>query len=389
MPDKRVLDLSFTGRTLFGPGAVREIGNTVAGLQASRAFIVTDSGVLASGVVDEVLGSLKGRGIGNEVFDGVTPNPTIADLEAGSAALRRFGVADTVVVAVGGGSGMDAAKGISLHAVNGGKVEDLDYRNVPEHPGLPLVAAPTTSGTGSETNGFGVITDPSAGRKFYVGHESVKPRISILDPELTLGLPPAATAATGLDALTHALEAIMSRSANPYADALALQAVRMVAGWLPGAVRNGTDGEARAQMLLAAHLAGLAFSSGTGLGLCHAIAHPLGARAGVIHGMALAAMLPRVMEFNLPASGDKLALVATAFGGSVPRATPEEDARAAVTATAGLIDEVLAAGAMQPLEVPGDLLTVLVRDALDDGVMANTPRYPSAREVEGILASVL
>ncbi|HET7480304.1 MAG TPA: iron-containing alcohol dehydrogenase, partial [Rubrobacteraceae bacterium] len=284
-----------------------------------------------------------------------------------------------------GGSSMDAAKGISLHAANGGSVLELDYRNTPERPGFPVIAVPTTAGTGSETNGFGVIMDHASGRKFYAGHASVRPEVAVLDPLLTVGLPPAATAATGVDALTHALEALMSRNGNPYAEGLALQVIRMVATWLPVAVRDGDDVEARSRMLMAAHLAGLAFGSGTGLGLCHAIAHSISARLEAAHGVALASVLPQVMAFNLPASADELALAATSLGVSDPGAGLEANAAAAVEAVERLVAEVMGRLTPGSLGVTGDVLPVLVRDTIEDGVISNTPRMPSPEEVESLL----
>lgn len=389
MLGRQRLDLSGPGRAIFGRGSAAEVGELVRELGAARAFVVTDPGVAASGVVDVVQDSLRGSGLVVGTFDAVAPNPAIGDVEAGSEALRSFGTEGSVVVAVGGGSAMDAAKGIALHAANGGAVAGLDYRNEPARPGVALVAVPTTAGTGSETNGFGVITDPASGRKFYVGHASVRPAVAVLDPEATLGLPPGATAATGLDALVHALEALMSRSANPYADGLALQVVRMVRAWLPIAFGNGADIEARSQMLLAAHLAGRAFSSGTGLGLCHAIAHPIGARLGAPHGVALAAVLPSVMSFNLPTSAEKLALAAQSLGVADPANSPEANAREAISATQRLIEEVLGEPTLAGLGVTRESVPALTLDALEDGVISNTPRTPSREEVETLLISAL
>jgi alcohol dehydrogenase len=386
LSDRR-LDISFSGRTVFGQGAASRVADLLKELGAARSFIVTDPGVLASGVADVIRQPLEVAGVEVATFDAVKANPTISDVQAGGAALRDFGAHDTIVVAVGGGSAMDAAKAIALHAVNGGSVDELDFRREPEHPGLPLIAVPTTAGTGSETNSYGVITNILTERKFYIGDSSVKPKVSVLDPELTLGLPPAATAATGLDALTHALESLMSRNANPYAEGLALQVIRMVAAWLPAAVQDGDDLEARSQMLFAAHLAGLAFSSGTGLGLCHAIAHPLGARLGMVHGAALAAVLPLVMMFNLPTSERKLELAGLAFGVAAPAGSPEQNARAAIAATERFVSNVMDANSPTSLELPKEMLPTIVEDALEDIVMANTPRLPSAREVEDILIS--
>lgn len=385
--NERQLDIRYAGRTVFGAGAVDRVGEVVGEIGVRGAFIVTDPGVAASGAVDAVRASLEAAGLTVAEYTAVTPNPTTRDIEAGSAALADFGTEGTAVVAVGGGSSMDAAKGISLHSTNAGSVLDLDYRNTGTLPGLPVVAVPTTSGTGSETNGFGVILDPQSARKFYLGHASARPKVAVLDPLLTLGLPPTPTAATGIDALTHALEALMSRNSNAYADGLALQVVRMVAEWLPVAVGDGGDVEARSQMLLASHLAGLAFATGTGLGLAHALAHSISARLDVAHGVALAAVLPQVMAFNLPTSTRELALAALSLGVSDPGAGEEVNANAAIDATASLVRAVMGRRTLAGLGVTEDLIPTLVRDTVEDGVIANAPRMPSPEEVEGLLRS--
>ncbi len=385
----RRLDIAFAGRTVFGLGMAERVGELAVDLGAGGAFLVTDPGVLASGAVEIVRASLEETGLAVSVFASVTPNPATSDIEAGSASLLDFGKEDVAVVAVGGGSSMDAAKGISLHAVNGGSVLDLDYRRTPDQPGLPVLAVPTTSGTGSETNGFGVIMDHGSGRKYYAGHASAQPKAAVLDPLLTLGLPPAATAATGIDALTHALESLMSRNPNPYAEGLALQVIRMVSEWLPAAVHDGGDVEARSQMLLAAHLAGLAFSSGTGLEVCHAVAHSLSARLDVAHGVALAAVLPAVMTFNLPSSTRELALAASSMGVYDTSGSEEENARAAIATTEALVWDLISRRTLASLGVTEDLLPTLAQDTLEDGVLLNTPRMPSGEEVENLLASAL
>lgn len=383
----RSFDLDFHGRLSFGVGSVDRIGPLVAECGGRRAFIVTDPGVSRAGVTDLVRQKIS-RVADSAVFDGVTPNPTTDDVESGTSALRDFGTEGTVVVAVGGGSAMDAAKAISLHAANGGLARDLADPASKPVPGLPIVAVPTTAGTAAETNGFGVITDVVGERKFYIGHESVKPRRCVLDPALTVGLPSGITAATGIDALSHALEALMSRNANPAADGLALHAIGMIHDWLPTAVDRGENLEARSQMLFASNLAGQAFAAGTGLGLCHAIAHPLGARLGVPHGVAIAGALPGVMDFNLPVGAEKISQAASNLG--VARSSSrEENARAAVEAVKNLITRVMGGNVLSGATVDGEMLALIVRDCLKDPVISNTPRMPSFAQVEGILRDVV
>lgn len=381
----RRLDLNLGIQLSFGAGAIDTIGDLIRECGGRRAFVVTDPGVSKAGVTNLVRQRIA-EGTDSVVFEGITPNPTTGDVEDGSSALKDFGTEQTVVVAVGGGSAMDAAKAISLHATNGGPARELAESGRELRPGLPIVAVPTTAGTAAETNGFGVITDPIEERKFYIGHDSVKPRRCVLDPALTLGLPPAITAATGIDAMTHALEALMSRNANPVADGLALRAIGMISTWLLTAVGQGENLEARSQMLLASNVAGQAFATGTGLGLCHAIAHPLGARLGVPHGVAIAGVLTEVMRFNLPVSVEKIALAACSLGVAAGSASEEANARAAIGAVENIVAEALGEDVLSDVTPTREMIDTIVEDALADPVINNTPRMPSAGQVESILS---
>jgi alcohol dehydrogenase len=224
----RQLDIPLRDRILYGGGRIADLPALVRGAGGSRAFVVTDPGVVRAGVADRVRTVLEDAGITTHIHAGVEPNPGTSSILRGSRALALFGTVQTVVVPVGGGSSMDSAKAISIHANNGGDVLALGYDREDLYPGLPLVAVPTTSGTGAETNSFGVITDETSGRKGYVGHPSVLPVAAILDPELTVALPPSTTAATGVDAMTHSVESLLSRNPNPFAEAMALQVVRTV-----------------------------------------------------------------------------------------------------------------------------------------------------------------
>ena len=388
MLGERSIEFPPSGPVYFGPEEASRTGKLVRDLGASRAFIVCDPGIAASGLLAPIRKSLEEAGLAVEVFDRVTPNPGTPDIEAGSEALREYGLADTVVIAVGGGSSLDSAKGIALHAANPGPVESLHFTSDQEQSGLPVVAVPTTAGTGSETNYFGVITDPVNERKFYIGHPSVRPVAGILDPLLTMGLPPGPTAATGMDALVHALEALMSRSANPYADGVSLQVIRMVSRWLPVVLADGANLEARSQMLLASHMAGRAFSSGTGLGLCHGLAHSISARTHAAHGVALTVMLPHVLKFNLPASREKLALVAGSLG-VADSAGDEKNALSAVAAIEEFARGVVEERSLSDLGATGSMIPGLVQDIIRDPVLGNTPRMPDEAEVREILNAAL
>ena len=376
----------------FGAGAVSKLPAIVRGTGADTAVVVTDAGLAATPVVAAVTGALSAAGIIVTVFSGVHPNPTTDDVAAGAddvAAARaaraaRGGSGGVALVAVGGGSPIDAAKGIALASVNPQRGRDLDYRGDFRVPALPVVAVPTTAGTGAETNAFGVVTDPLTHRKFYVGHASSLPAAAVLDPDLTAALPPHATAATGMDALTHALESYLSIRANPWSDGIALQVIRMIAANLPQACADGADREARAQMLLAAHMAGIAMA-GTGLGICHAIGHAIGARFDIPHGVALSMVLPQVLEFNAPVCTDRLADVAVALGAGQPARTAGWNAGAAITAITSIAGQVGMTHAMADFGISAADFGQIAADALDDEVLANTPRRPDAADIRSIL----
>ncbi|GGO90416.1 iron-containing alcohol dehydrogenase family protein [Wenjunlia tyrosinilytica] len=379
------LSLPPTGWLEFGAGCLRRLPGTVSRTGHRRAFVVTDPGLRAAGLVDRVTTVLAESGIDAEVHDAIPANPSTTAVDTAAQQARAFG--EAAVVALGGGSALDAAKGVALLSVNPGSAAEFDYRIEPERPGLPLIAIPTTAGTGAETNGFGVIEDTRLRRKVYIGHDSVKPVAALLDPELTLGLPPGATAATGMDALVHGIESLASRGANPLSQAYAAQAIALVSRWLPVAVENGSDLEARSQMLLGAHLAGLALSI-SGLGLVHGIAHAVSARVGAPHGLALSAVLPEVMAWCAPHAEDAFASAAHGMGvggNGKDGGNGEEVAEACRE----LSEQV---GARRPLSAYGvtaDMVPDLARTALEDAVTANSPRTPTEQDITELITSCL
>jgi alcohol dehydrogenase len=370
----------------FGRGTVIEVGTITARQGVTHALIVTDPFLATSPVVAAVRSALESAGLSVTVFGGVTPNPTTTCVDEGSNLAASVG-ADGIV-AVGGGSSMDAAKGIALGAVNPQRGVGLDYSSTFAFPALPIIAVPTTAGTGAEVNAFGVITDVASHRKFYVGHDSALARAAILDPDLTVGLPAGATAATGMDALTHALESYLSVRANPYSDGIALQVISTVAAFLPRAVDDGTDIESRAELLLASHLAGVGFSH-TGLGLVHGIAHPLGGQFNIPHGLALCLVIEGVLRFNLTAREARLARVAFALGVGDTAGTPAVNAENAITAITALAARVGMVGALSGFGVTEDALASLAADTLADPVTVNNPVQPRLADVESILRAAL
>ncbi|MGW1161187.1 iron-containing alcohol dehydrogenase family protein [Streptomyces sp. NPDC002513] len=374
------LSIDPPGRVEFGPGRIGLLPELIATTGHARAFVVTDRGLRAAGVVERVLKILDSAGIEYAVHDEVAPNPSTGNVDAGAARARAFGAA--AIVALGGGSVLDAAKGISLLVGNPDATAADADRLWEASEGLPIVAVPTTSGTGAETNGFGVIEDTEACRKVYIGHPSVKPRVALLDPELTLGLPAPATAATGIDALVHGIESLASRGANPFSVAYATQAVTMVSRALPVAHRDGSDLEARAELMMGAHLAGQALTL-SGLGLVHGIGHAITAHTGTPHGVALAAVLEEVMEFSAPAAQGAYEQVARAMRLAPPAGG--DWAGAAVSAVREISGALDIKRPLRELGADRALLPAIAAGAVADAVTKNAPRLPDESEVLEIL----
>ena len=299
-------------RKLIGAGALRTLPPLMRGRRWRRPLLVTNRQLLQLQLPQPLLQKLEGAGRPCQVFDQVPDNPTIACVEAGLQAYRA-GRCDSLV-AVGGGSVIDCAKAIGARAANpwlSCRAMDGLFRVVLPPP--PLACVPTTAGSGSEASIAAVLTDQERQRKLAMADLKLLPAITVIDPELMLGLPPAITAAGGLDALTHAVEAYIGRSGTPFSNRRALEAISAIARWLPRAHAHGDDLEARLQMALAAHAAGEAFTR-TNVGYAHALAHALGCFYAIPHGLANALVLPSVLRFSRPACEPKLAALARAAG---------------------------------------------------------------------------
>ena len=370
----------------FGIGSVAKVGELAKEQGAKKALIITDPFLASSEITVKVRASLEAAGIEVEVFGGVTPNPTTSCVDEGSDVATKA-KAD-ILIALGGGSSMDTAKGVSLGATNPERGIGLDYTTNFANPGVPIIAIPTTAGTGSEVNAFGVITDESTHRRFYVGHSSALAKAAILDPELTVGLPPKATAATGMDALVHATESYLSIRPNPYSDAIALGVIKMVSENLETAVNNGSDLEARSQMLLASHIAGVGFSH-TGLGLVHGIGHALGGGFNIPHGNALCIVLEQVLLYNLSVRTERMADIAFALGVGKTESDVLANAEAAISKISQLVESVGLKATLSDYKVQESDLTALADTTLADAVTINNPQQPSHQDVVSIMKKVL
>ncbi len=354
---------------VFGAGSSRSLGSHVQSLGARAALVVTDAALAKTPVIAGVLEALRASGVEASLFDGVAPNPTDTNVLEGAAALRALG--DAVVVPVGGGSSMDCGKAVALLARNPGTVQAMQA-NPAVQPGVPVIAVPTTAGTGSETNSACVITNTALGRKTYVMHPSIVPRVSVLDPELTLALPRYPTATCAFDVFTHATEAYTSARTTPYSDAVALEAIRLVVANARAALADGSDVEVRGNLLLASCMAAIAFNV-AGLGACHGTGHPLSARLNAAHGQTLATMMPHVMGYNLEVVAARYAQVANIFG--VARGvSAEDDARACIEAVKQLRADLGLERSIRELGGSDNLLPMLVEDSLADPVNLSNPK---------------
>lgn len=306
-----MLKFEVPSQVIFGRSIIGKIGNIAREINTSNALIICDQGVKVAGIVTPVIQSLENDGIVVRVFDQVTANPS-DNLVTEIAEFAKRSPID-VLVAVGGGSAIDAAKAVNVLLANPGPIQLYEGMNRVKSETLPLISIPTTAGTGSEVTSFSIITDSVNSRKMVIGGRYVGSRIAILDPELTLKLPAEITAATGMDALTHAIEAHFSTISSAMTDVNALKAIELLYLNLEIATKKGTDINARENVMLGSLLAGFAFNSAV-LGLAHAIAHPLGALFHVPHGVANAMVLPYTVSFNGQKCKEKVVNICKAMG---------------------------------------------------------------------------
>jgi len=285
-------------RVIFGPGSLERLGECVRELGGRRVLLVTDKGLAQAGHEQHGVEVLKTARLDVTIFDDVHPNPTTADVGRGLEVARKGPI--DVIVGLGGGSSMDCAKGINFLLTNGGRMQD--YRGVGKaaKPMLPMIAVPTTAGTGSEAQSFALIADPATHMKMACGDKKAACSIAILDPDLTASMPQAVAAATGIDAISHALETYVTVPRNPVSQLFSRRAWQLLAGGFPSALSEAGDTSARAAMLLGAHLAGAAIENSM-LGAAHALANPLSAEFGMTHGIAVGIMLPHVIRYNAEA----------------------------------------------------------------------------------------
>lgn len=369
---------------LMGAGCLTEAADAIKGHGFKKALIVTDKILSQIGMVKQVADLLAERNVESVVFDGTQPNPTINNVEAGLELLKAGGC--DFVISLGGGSPHDCAKGIALVAANGGKIADYEGVDRSAKPQLPLVAINTTAGTASEMTRFCIITDEARHIKMAIVDKHTTPLMSVNDPELMLAKPASLTAATGMDALTHAIEAYVSTAATPITDAVAIKAIELIQANLRTAVKDGQNLEAREQMAYAQFMAGMAFNNAS-LGYVHAMAHQLGGFYDLPHGVCNAVLLPHVQRYNAQVCPERLTDVAKAMGVNVEGLPAEQGAAAAIEAIQALSRDVGIPAGLEQLGAKKEDIPVLADNALKDACGFTNPKQATHEEISDIFAA--
>lgn len=374
--------------SFFGPGARKELPGAIRGLGKSKVLVVTDKGLLQFGVAKMVTDVLDEAGIAYDIFSEVKPNPTVSNVKAGIDAFKRA-QAD-ILVAIGGGSSIDTAKAIGIVIANPdfSDIISLEGCAPTQNKSVPIIALPTTAGTAAETTINYVIIDEEKQKKMVCVDPNDIPAVAIIDAELMYSLPKGLTAATGMDALTHAIEGYITKGAWELSDMFEIEAIRMISRYLPMSVSDPKNPEGRNGMAVAQYVAGMAFSN-VGLGLVHGMAHPLGALFDIPHGVANAVLLPTIMEFNMPYCITKYRHIAEAMGIDTSSMNDNEAAQAACDAVKQLSQMVGIPATLTELGITEENIPALTRQALDDVCTPGNPRPVTYDEVANIYRSLL
>ena len=366
----------------FGVDAIHTLEDEAGKLEAKKALIITDPGVYQAGLVDPVKEQLSKAGLLIEVFADAEPEPTLPKLN--DAANQLKGNKYDLLVGLGGGSSMDTAKGLSILLAHGGVSQDYVGVGKIPGPGIPVFTIPTTAGTGSEVTNIAIFGDPEKELKLGMVNPYVLARLALVDPTLTYSCPPEVTAASGIDALVHAIECYTSTKANNFTDALALEAMRLIVGSLRTVVSNGSDEKARNHMSEGALLAGIAFGNAS-VGAVHALAYPLGSRFHVPHGVANGLLLPYVIECNLTANLPRYAVIAQTLGTKIEGLSLREAAERGVKAVKTLAADINIPLHLQDLGVPREALEEMAVATMDvTRLLANNPKTLTLDDVRAI-----
>jgi alcohol dehydrogenase len=371
--------------TLMGVGSSKETGEQVKALGAKKVLIVCDAGVFKMGLADQIKGHIEAAGVEALIYPGAEPNPTEKNVHDGLK-VYQDNKCDGIV-SLGGGSSHDCGKGIGL-IVNGGYIRDYEGVNKSTKPMPPFVAINTTAGTASEMSRFCIITNTETHVKMAIVDWRVTPNIAINDPVLMSGMPPGLTAATGMDALTHAVEAYVSTIATPITDCCAIKAIVLVANNLRAAVANGSDLEARDQMAYAEYLAGMAFNNAN-LGYVHAMAHQLGGFYNLPHGVCNAILLPAVSDYNLIANLKRFADIAVAMGENIDGLSNRDAADKAIASIKKLSADLGIPTGLTELGVKKEDFELMAKNAMKDACGFTNPKVPTLKDVIGMYAAAM
>ncbi|WP_298402897.1 iron-containing alcohol dehydrogenase [uncultured Chloroflexus sp.] len=378
-------EFSLGARVLYQIGLASELGQVISNaLPQRRAFIVADKGVVQAGLLEPIKAGIDPVEIVG-VFDDVPANSSVAKVAEAAAQARAAGA--DLLIAVGGGSPIDTAKGVRIVLTLGGSIPDYEGYNVIETPLSPLVAIPTTAGTGSEVTPIAVILDEAEHRKISIVSRYVTPDLAILDPMMTRTLPPRLTAATGMDALSHAIETYVSTENNPFSDSLALAAIDMIATHLRDAVHDGDNIEARSQLLIAAAMAGIACGNSL-FGVVHALSHAVGGKFPVHHGTANAIFLPPAMRFNSEVAPERYVRIARAMGVNVGGRNNAEVIADGIAAVRTLTADCGLPTRLRDVGVPREALPELAELAAVEPAIFNNPRPATPEELLAMLEEV-
>lgn len=372
--------------SLMGADCLKDAGDQVGELGFKKALIVTDKVLGQIGIVKKVTDVLDNKNIEYAIYDETKPNPTVKNVNDGLALLKEKEC--DFVISLGGGSAHDCAKGIALLATNGGEIKDYEGVDKSKKPQLPMVGINTTAGTGSEMTLFAIITDEERHIKMALVDKHLTPIIAVNDPMLMLAMPKSLTAATGMDALTHAVEAYVSTAATPITDACAEKAIELISNYLVNAVENGEDVEARDMMAYAEYLAGMAFNNAS-LGYVHAMAHQLGGFYNLPHGVCNAILLPHVQEYNKATSASRLAKIAKIMGGNIEGLTDEQGADLCIDMIKSLSKTIGIPEGLGVLGVKESDFETLATNALNDACSLTNPRKGNLEEVIAIFKEAM
>lgn len=379
-------DVLFPSRICFGDSSIKCIGDILRDRGLTKCLVVTDEGIIKIGIAGKILELLKESGIEVEVFSEVLPNPGTEVVKKG---FKLFSESESdCMVAVGGGSSIDTAKAVGVLAGNGGEIMDYEGVDKMANPLPFLVAIPTTYGSGSEVTAFTVITDEKRKFKAAIGSRYITPQVALIDPGLMVALPKNIGAAVGLDALCHAIESYTSLYAQPFSQALAFQAIRLIVRNIKSAVCQDNDVEATLQMALASTMAGMAFSQSR-LGNAHAMAHPLGGHFGIAHGIANALLLPYIMEFNMTAAPEQFKEMAEAMGVARSDDSSIEAGKKAVDTVKELQTCLDIPTKLSQVGVTESLIPCMAEDAMLSGNVKANPRETTLEDIIAIYKQAL